>query len=85
MGLADFAGFKFQRMTNWPSFDFFYRNRVKIARNKPPVSYKPPSFHFLIETGPVGHPLKVEPAKSANPRFLSKIDQQLIEGAGEVF
>ena len=43
------------------------------------------SFDKKIETGPVGHPLKVEPAKSANPRFLSKIDQQLIEGAGEVF
>ena len=27
-----------------------------------------------------------EPAKSANPtRFLSKIDQQLIEGAGDIF
>ena len=23
VGLADFAGSKFQRMANWPSFDFF--------------------------------------------------------------
>ena len=48
--------------------------------------YNSPSFDFLIETGPVGHPLDFEPAKSANPAsFLSKIDQQLIEGAGDVF
>ena len=45
-----------------------------------------PSFTFSIETGPVGRPLEFEPAKSANhTRFLSKIDQQLIERAGDVF
>ena len=44
------------------------------------------SFDKKIETGPFGHPLAFEAAKSANPtRFLSKIDQQLIEGAGDVF
>ena len=34
------------------------------------------NFDFFTETGPVGHPLEFEPAKSGNPtRFLSKIDQ----------
>ena len=33
-------------------------------------------FDFSIETGPVGHPLELESAKSANPaRVLLKIDQ----------
>ena len=85
VGLADFAGSKFQRMTNWPRFDFLIETGW-IVRNRPPVSYHFPSFYFFIETGPAGHPLEFEPAKSATPiRFLSKIDQQLIEGAGDVF
>ena len=78
---------KFQRMANSPSFHFLIETR-RIARNRPPVSHNSTSFDFLIETGPVGHPLEFEPAKSANPtinRFLSKIDQWLIEGAGDVF
>ena len=75
MGLVDFEGSKFQRVANWPSFDFFYRN-WGIARNRPPVSYNSPSFDFFIETGPVGHPLEFEHAKSANAtRLFSKIDQ----------
>ena len=32
MGLADFAGSKFQRIANWPSFDFFFETG-RIARN----------------------------------------------------
>ena len=76
MGLADSAGSKFRRMANWPSFVFFfYRNRVNCTKQA-----------ACFETGPVGHPLEFEPAKSANPtRFLSKIDQWLIEGEGDVF
>ena len=82
-GLADFAGSKFQRMANWPNFHFLIETG-RIARNRPPKF--PPSFDFFLEAGPVGRPLEFQPAKSANPtRFLSKIDLQLVEGAGDVF
>ena len=56
-------------------FRFFHRNRVKCTKQALPDSYISPSFDFLVETGPVGHPSEFEPAKSANPtRFLSIID-----------
>ena len=86
VGLADFAGSKFQRMANWPSFEFLIETRW-IARNRPPVSYIIiPVSIFWSKLGTVGHTLEFEPAKSANTiRFLSKIDQWLIEGAGDVF
>ena len=75
VGLANFADSKFQQMANWPSFDFFYRNGVNCAKQAACL-YISPSFDFLIEARPVGHPLEFEPAKSANPtRFLFKIDQ----------
>ena len=49
-----------------------FRNRVNARLFR----YNSPSFDFLIETEPVGHPLEFEPAKLANPtRFLSKVDQ----------
>ena len=50
VGLADFAGSKFQRMANWPSFDFFIEAGW-TARNRPPVSYHSPSFDFLSKLG----------------------------------
>ena len=83
VGLADFAG---SNSNGWPTgpVSTFDRNSVNCTRS--PVSYNSPSFDFLSETGPVGHPLKFEPAKSANPtRFLSKLDHYLIVGAGGVF
>ena len=72
----DVAGAKFQRMANWPSFDFLIETE-QTARNRPPVSYNSQTrVVFSIETGPVGLPLEFEPAKSANPsRLLSKMDQ----------
>ena len=57
MGLADFAGSKFERMANWFSFDFSIETG-RIARNRPPVSYNSPTFYFFIETAPVRHPLE---------------------------
>ena len=87
MGLAGFAGSKFQRMANWPSFDYFYRNGVKLHDTGHRFrGILPVSIFLRIETGPVAHPLEFETAKSANPiRFLSKIDQSLIAGEGDVF
>ena len=72
VGLADFAGSKFQRMANWPSLH---------------VSYNSPSFDFIIETGPVRYPLEFESAQSANPtrRLFSKIDSGSSRGQGTFF
>ena len=80
MGLADFAG---ANSNGWPTGPVsIFRNRVNARLFR----YNSPSFDFLIETEPVGHPLEFEPAKSANPtRFLSKIDQYRLEGGGDVF
>ena len=49
----DFTCSKFQRMANWPSFD------------------------FLIETGPVGHPLEFRACKSAKPTIDSSRKSQI--------
>ena len=49
VGLADFAGSKFQRMANWPSFFFFF-DTGWIERNRPPVSHNSPSFHFFYRS-----------------------------------
>ena len=85
MGLADFAASK---SNGWPTGSV----SIKISKLGElhetgglfgaihPVSIKKSKLGRLaIRSNP-------EPAKSANPaRFLSKIDQQLIEGAGDVF
>ena len=58
----------------------------RFCRPEVPTDGQTSQFLFFFRTEPVGHPLAFEAAKSANPtRFLSKIDQQLIEGAGDVF
>ena len=64
--VADFAGSKFQRMANWPSFDFFSETEGELHETGRLFRIIL-RFDFLIETGPVGHPLEFEPAKSANP------------------
>ena len=85
MGLADFAGSNSNgwltgpvSIKKWEQGELYETGGLFRATH--PVSIKE------IETEPVGHPWNFEPAKSANPtRFLLKIDQQLIEGAGDVF
>ena len=57
VGLADFAGSKFQRMANWPSFDKKIETG-RLFRIILPVSI------FLNRNWPVGHPLEFKPAKS---------------------
>ena len=42
VGLVDFAGSNFQRMVNWPSFDFLVETGW-IARNRPCLLYTSPS------------------------------------------
>ena len=84
-GLADFAGSK---SNGWPT------GPVSIKKSKLGELYKTGGLFRAI------HPVLIkktklsqlairwnfEPAKSTNPtRFLSKIDQQLIEGAGNIF
>ena len=76
--LVDFAGSKFQRMANWPSFDFLIEAVGELHETGRLFHTVVPVLIFFIETGLVGHPLEFEPAKSTNPtinRFLSKIDQ----------
>ena len=75
MGLADFEGFKFQLMANWPRFDLMIETGQKLHETGRLFRIVLPVSIFLIETGPVGHPLEFDPAKSVNPtRFCSKID-----------
>ena len=48
VGLAKFAGSKFQQMANWPSFDTLIETGW-IARNRPPLSYNSPCFDCLTK------------------------------------
>ena len=42
-----------------------------MARNRPPVSYIIPASIFLIETGPVGHPLELRAWKIGRSYWIS--------------
>ena len=64
VGLADFDRLEVPTDGQLSQFRFFYRNWLDCGNL--PVSYNYPSFDFFIETGPVGHPLEFEHAKSAN-------------------
>ena len=97
VGLANFAGSKSQRMTNWPSFDHFsrgvYSGNDRFCRLATPTDGQLasfdftcskfqrmanwPSFDFLIETGPVGHPLEFRACKSAKPTIDSSRKSQI--------
>ena len=61
MGLADFAG---SNSNGWPTGPV---SIVDFVGSKFQRMASWPSFDFFIETGPVGHPLEFESAKSANP------------------
>ena len=87
-GIRRFCRLEFQRMANWPSFD----KRIetgKIIRHRRPLSCNSPCFDKKNRNWAscqLAIRWNFEPAKSANPtRFLPKIDQQLIETAGDIF
>ena len=65
VGLADFEGSQVPTDGQLAQCLFFYRNRMKCMKHAAWFVQFSQFRFFFIETGPVGHPLKFELAKSA--------------------
>ena len=65
-GVGRFCRLEFERMANWPSFDFLSK-LGQLSRR--PVSCNSPCFDKKIETGPVGYPLELRACKIGQSQY----------------
>ena len=77
-----FAGSKFQRITNWPSFDFWSKQSELQESGRSFVYCSLWLFRFFLSklnhSKTVGHPLEFEPAKKNRPIPLYLLENRLI-------